>query len=459
MAQDFRHVPDYAGFLVGRRKDIRRQLKDYAEVGRALLWQRQLMIGGIALLVAFYYDAWIALISFALVEITEFLDWRVFKKILNMSKISRQQLTRIILTLHVDTALSAGAIGLFAVSIAQLQGHNTHFMPLFVLFAAALFSAMHNHQIPQILVLRLSIYGATFIFIPIRDLWLEKPPISSELWLQLFVGLFVLYFIFDTARAHARLYREGLKTFEALKVEAQRARMASMAKSDFISVVSHELRTPLTSIRGSLDLIGAEVFGSLPAPMIRPFTIARNNSHRLSELINDLLDFQKIEAGKMEYEYEVVEVRDLVMTVTDEIRPMAQSRRVSIGAVVQGPSAAVFGDGKRLAQVLVNLLSNAIKFSMDAGHVQIKTETLSDRVRISVSDNGVGLPTGAEEKLFQPFYQADSGATRKVNGTGLGLSISKQIVEAHGGSIDFLRHDNQGTTFFVELDRCFEDPV
>lgn len=456
MDNDFRPLSGFTGFLTGRPRDIRRQLKDYAEVGRALLWQRQMMMGGIALLVAFYYDVRIAIISLCLVELTELLDWKVFNRILNASQISRQQIKRIVVALYVNTALSAGAIGLFAISIAILQGHSAHFMPLFVLFAAALFSAMHNHQIPQLLFLRLGIYGAAFIFIPVRDLWLERPPLTSELWLQLFVGVFVLYFIIDTARAHAKLYADGLKNYAALKVEAHRAKVASIAKSEFISVVSHELRTPLTSIKGSLDLIGSEVLGELPPPMARAFAIARNNSHRLSALINDLLDFQKIEAGKMGYEYEIVDVRKLVSAATEEIRPMAHSRQIAIDAEFLEPTGCVRADKQRLAQVLSNLLSNAIKFSVDAGQVRVRTEALDDRIRISVSDDGAGLPSGAEEKLFQPFYQADSSATRKVSGTGLGLSISKQIVQAHGGVIDFLRHEGQGTTFFVEFDRCLE---
>jgi signal transduction histidine kinase len=416
-----------------------------------------MMIGGIAFLVAFYYDVRIAVASFLLVQVTELLDWRIFKRILSESNFPPLQTKWILRFLYANTALSAGAIGVFAVLIAQLQGHTTHFMPLFVVFAAALFSAMHNHQIPQILILRLGIYCAAFIFIPVHDLWVVRPPILSELWLQLFVGSFVLYFIFDTARAHAKLYEENLQQLDALKVEAHRARMAATAKSEFLSVVSHELRTPLTSIKGVLDLIGSGVFGAPPDGMVPSLELARKNSHRLSDLINDLLDYQQIDSDKMAYEYELVDVDELVASVTDKIRPMAQSFQITIDVEILDPGNRVRADWKRLAQVLNNLLSNAIKFSMDAGRVQVTTETLDEKVRISVSDVGIGIPVGAEENLFEPFYQGDSSATRVASGTGLGLPISKKIVQGLGGSIEFVRHEGKGTTFFVEFDRYLQN--
>jgi signal transduction histidine kinase len=291
----------------------------------------------------------------------------------------------------------------------------------------------------------------------VHDLWVVRPPILSELWLQLFVGSFVLYFIFDTARAHAKLYEENLQQLDALKVEAHRARMAATAKSEFLSVVSHELRTPLTSIKGVLDLIGSGVFGAPPDGMVPSLELARKNSHRLSDLINDLLDYQQIDSDKMAYEYELVDVDELVASVTDKIRPMAQSFQITIDVEILDPGNRVRADWKRLAQVLNNLLSNAIKFSMDAGRVQVTTETLDEKVRISVSDVGIGIPVGAEENLFEPFYQGDSSATRVASGTGLGLPISKKIVQGLGGSIEFVRHEGKGTTFFVEFDRYLQN--
>lgn len=457
MAQEFKPLSGLSGIRGRRRGDTRRQLKDYAHVGKALSWQRQMMIGGIAFLVAFYYDFRIAIASFLFVQVTELLDWMIFKRILDVPKVSPRQSKWILRFLYANTVLSAGAIGIFAVLIAALQGHTTHFMPLFVVFAAALFSAMHNHQIPQILMLRLGIYFAAFIFIPVRDLWIVKPPITSELWLQLFVGSFVLYFIIDTARAHAKLYEDNLRQLDALKVEAHRARMAATAKSEFLSVVSHELRTPLTSIKGVLDMVGSGVFGTLPDGMVSSMELARKNSHRLSDLISDLLDYQQIDSGKMAFEYGLVDVDELVASVADKMRPMAQSRQITIDVETLDPGNCVRADWKRLAQVLENLLSNAVKFSMEAGHVQVRTETRSEKVRISVSDEGIGLPAGSEEHLFEPFYQGDSSATRSATGTGLGLPISKKITEGLGGVIGFARHEDKGTTFYAEFDRYLQN--
>ncbi|GKY89461.1 sensor histidine kinase [Sinisalibacter aestuarii] len=434
------------------RKDIRADLLFYADVGMALLSQRQIIYLAIAVITAFFYDLGVALICLLLVEVSEILDYRLFQRIRSFRRNRQIELGPIMRSVAINTAFSAGTISLFAIQIATLQGPTTHFMPMFILLAAALFAALHNHQLRGILALRLVIYSAAFLFIPIRDLWIMRPPPTSELWLQFLVSLIVLFFTIDTARGHRTLYRQSMQHFNELVVEHERAKQALIAKAEFLAVVSHELRTPLTSIKGSLDLMASGVLGKLPDEMNGSFDIALRNSHRLASLINDILDFQKIDSDKMEYHPEAVDVDTLVTDAANSVRPLADANQIRLDQLHLPKDTRVFVDKMRIEQVLVNLLSNAIKFSNPGGRVVVNTELADDRVRISVTDEGMGLPENASERIFQPFSQIDSSATRQVGGTGLGLSISKRIVDAHHGLIDFVRHEGKGTTFFVELD-------
>jgi signal transduction histidine kinase len=434
-----------------RPKSIRNDLIVYADVGFALLPQRQIIYLAIAAITAFFYDVRIAVVCFLLVQLSEVMDLRLSRRILELRQKPRADLRHIFRMLYVNTVFSAGTISLFAIAIADQQGATTHFMPLFVLLAAALFAAMHNHQLPGVLAARLTVYSAAFLFIPIRDLWNFRPPLTSDLWLQMFVSLIVLFFTLDSARGHRKLYRQSMEHFDELVVEHERAKQALKAKAEFLAVVSHELRTPLTSIKGSIDLISSGVLGNVPETMAPAVDIALRNSTRLSNLINDILDYQKIDSDKMEYHPEPVEVRDLVTDATNSVRPMAEASAIRLEQKDATQSARINVDRMRIEQVLVNLLSNAIKFSEPGGRVAVTTRLTDDRVRISVSDEGVGLPDDAGQRIFEPFSQIDSSATRQAGGTGLGLSISKQIVDAHHGLIDFIQHEDKGTTFFVEL--------
>ena len=223
-----------------------------------------------------------------------------------------------------------------------------------------------------------------------------------------------------------------------------------LVKGEFISVVSHELRTPLSSIRGSLGFIIATLDPDFPEDERELLEIAHKNSERLIHLINDILDIDKIAAGKMRFDFETLELGDLIWQAIAANQSYAERFGVNF---VSEPNADshVRVDAERLIQVLTNLLSNAAKFSPEGGSVRIGMERHGDHVRILVSDNGPGIPEGFRAKVFQRFSQADSSAGRAKGGTGLGLHISKQIVERMGGSIDFTTEVGVGTTFHVDL--------
>jgi PAS domain S-box-containing protein len=221
-------------------------------------------------------------------------------------------------------------------------------------------------------------------------------------------------------------------------------------KDEFVSTVSHELRTPMTSIAGSLGLLTGGAAGALPAPAQRLLSIAYSNSQRLVRLINDILDIQKIESGKMTFDFKPVDVRGLVEQAIESNRGFALNYGTRVG-LAEGASAIVRADVDRLTQVITNLLSNAIKFSPAGGEVAISIDARGDGVRVSVRDRGSGIPDEFRARIFEKFAQADASDTRQKGGTGLGLNIVKQIVAQHGGRVGFEPADGGGTIFYFEL--------
>ena len=228
-------------------------------------------------------------------------------------------------------------------------------------------------------------------------------------------------------------------------------KQAENMKSEFVATVSHELRTPLTSIKGSLGLIRGGTAGELPQKMNDMLNIAYNNSDRLVRLINDILDIEKIEAGKMEYSLKPINMDDLLKQTIKNTESYAEVHNARFVLTQSPADIHVMGDSDRLMQVLTNLLSNAAKFSPDGTEVKLSMERLEDIVRIKISDQGYGIPDAFKSKIFGKFSQADTSDTRQKGGTGLGLNISKAIVEHHGGKIGFETELGKGTTFYFNL--------
>lgn len=228
-------------------------------------------------------------------------------------------------------------------------------------------------------------------------------------------------------------------------------RQAEKVKAEFISTVSHELRTPLTSIRGSLGLLKGGVAGELSEKGISLLDIASNNTERLLMLINDILDLSKIEAGKMDFNFDKVSLAPFLQRVIDDNQAYGTQHGVVFELENSAADAVIWGDEHRLAQVMANLLSNAAKFSPDGSVVKVHVVRRKHQIRVSVIDQGLGIPDSLKQTVFEKFTQADSSDTRKVGGTGLGLSISKLMIEKHNGLIDFISEEGIGTTFYFDL--------
>ena len=247
---------------------------------------------------------------------------------------------------------------------------------------------------------------------------------------------------------------DGRRRFIGILRDITEQEAVDRAKTEFISIVSHELRTPLTSIKGALGLLRGGALKDKPGKTQEVLDIAYKNSERLRRLIDDILDMERIGSGKMDIAPEPMDLALLVRASIQANKGYAAEHGVSFVRSGAHEPVLVNGDGDRLMQVMANLLSNAAKFSEKGGEIRISLsqDPQKGTVRVSVKDNGCGIPEAAQATIFDRFTQADSSSQRKKGGSGLGLGIAKKIVELHGGTIGFVTQENRGTTFFFELE-------
>jgi signal transduction histidine kinase/HAMP domain-containing protein len=245
--------------------------------------------------------------------------------------------------------------------------------------------------------------------------------------------------------------RSTAKRLEQLNTDLD---AAMKSKDQFLSNISHELRTPLNSIIGFTDLLLTEDLGASVSAQQRDFleTVARNG-RQLLQLINELLDLQRIAAGQMELNAEPVELAGLIDEATGTVQAQAQQHRHALVIMPPPPGVRVQADRGRVRQILLNLLSNAIKFTPDGGRITVTAslDNGGDFARIAVADTGIGIARDDQPKLFKEFAQIDASASRKYEGTGLGLALSKRLVELQGGEIGLDSDVGKGSTFWFTL--------
>jgi PAS domain S-box-containing protein len=225
-------------------------------------------------------------------------------------------------------------------------------------------------------------------------------------------------------------------------------------KEEFITTISHELRTPLTSVLVSLGMLKANMQEQLPEPARKLVELAHSNSRRLVRLISDILDIEKIEAGKMTFQFEPLELVVLVQRVIEDNRALADQAQVTVSCQTMTSDAWVQGDADRLMQALTNLLSNAIKYSPPGKPVGVVVCGHGHMLCIEVTDHGPGIPVEFHDQIFKKFAQVGRSDRGEKAGTGLGLNIANLIVQQHGGRIDFQSTPGIRTTFCIELPRA-----
>ena len=238
---------------------------------------------------------------------------------------------------------------------------------------------------------------------------------------------------------------------------AERAEAENQAKSRFLALMSHELRTPLNAVLGFSQLLERRDFGPLNDRQVRYVSNIRTAGQNLLTLVNDLLDFSKVSADRMDFHLESVDVQELVDEVLGSVRPSADDKNLSLEQSVE-PGLVAYADQFRLRQVLLNLVSNGIKFT-NSGSVTVKGEAAGEKTCIAVSDTGIGIPADQLPRLFSEFAQLDSGSARAQQGTGLGLALSKRLVFGMSGTIQVESKEGSGSTFTVLLARMAPTPA
>lgn len=250
---------------------------------------------------------------------------------------------------------------------------------------------------------------------------------------------------------NARLYeseRDARRDAEVARAEAE---AANQAKSEFIANMSHELRTPLNAIAGYVELLEIGVRGDLNAGQREDLRRISQNQRLLLSLINDVLNFARLEAGRIEFAMTQVPVHESLVTMDALVMPQVLARSLDYEYVPADPALTVYADREKLQQIVLNLLANAIKYTQSGGKIRLSTTEESDRVLIHVRDTGRGIAPEMMERIFAPFVRIDTGYSRTTEGTGLGLAISRDLARAMGGDLTATSTPGEGSTFTLRL--------
>lgn len=272
---------------------------------------------------------------------------------------------------------------------------------------------------------------------------------------------------FQTLAQQVSLPLKSATLYEMKEQTNRKLERLERVKSEFISIVSHELRTPLTAIKNAMDIILSGKAGAMTEPMAKFMNMGRRNVARLAAIINDLLDLSKIEAGKMDFKFEMIKIEPVIEYVKTSLEEMAKEKNLVLKTRIEDNFADIYADSRRLEQVLTNLVSNAIKFTPEGGQIEIRTEIHDSKdinyveifdeefkqlhgkyLVVLVKDNGIGISKENLAHVFDKFAQIENSLSRKVGGSGLGLPIARQLLEAHNGAIWCNSKPDKGSSFY-----------
>lgn len=238
---------------------------------------------------------------------------------------------------------------------------------------------------------------------------------------------------------------------EEIKLINKSLELANTHKDRFLSTMSHELRTPLNAILGFTQLLDNQYYGNLNIKQLEYLGLISNSGGHLLDLINDILDISKIDAGRMEMVYEDVEVKEEIKVVVSIMNSQYKEKNINLKILLEENAGLISIDKRKFRQILLNLLSNALKFTDENGEVKIISEKNNNYLKISVKDNGVGILPEMKDKVFEEFVQLESTYKNALGGTGIGLALTKRLVMLHGGSIGVESEAGNGSTFWFTV--------
>ena len=275
--------------------------------------------------------------------------------------------------------------------------------------------------------------------------------------------------VFQTLVQQVILPLKSASLYDELKTTNRKLQKLERLKSEFISIVSHELRTPLTAIKNAMDIILSGKAGDMTENIEKFVTMGKRNTIRLSGIINDLLDISKIEAGKMDFKFELTHIEPVIEYVKNNLTEVAKEKGLSIKYTPSEESVEVYADSNRIEQVLTNLVSNAIKFTQ-SGEIEITSRVVNARelhydqcfeedikklqgnyLQVCVEDHGIGIERKDLNHVFDKFAQIENSLSRQVGGSGLGLPIARQLMESHNGAIWCDSEINKGSKFYFVI--------
>lgn len=269
----------------------------------------------------------------------------------------------------------------------------------------------------------------------------------------LFIGSFIALILFSwnkTLEDEVKSKTSELeRSNEYLQNANRKLKELDRLKNDFVSMVSHELKTPLTAMKTSTEFMKETECD--PEVREEMLDLVIRNIDRQSRMVDDLLDISRIESGRMKFNPEDVNIREIVETSLETVERQAKDKGIRIRVTYPEESLSIKTDKDKLIRVFVNLLTNAIKFTPHDGEVEISVKDTGDHMQASIKDNGIGIPPEKRDRIFDKFYQVDSTATRKAGGTGLGLAIIKGIIDGQGGNISVESESGKGSTFTFRL--------
>ncbi|MFQ6100749.1 MAG: response regulator [Anaerolineae bacterium] len=273
------------------------------------------------------------------------------------------------------------------------------------------------------------------------------PGVAQSFKMRLTVGKRVIHALLSPVLTQRGDFLGVVTVFRDITKEVE----ADRAKNEFVSTVSHELRTPMTSIKGYTDLLYAGAAGSVNTEQQRFLGIIKNNTDRLTALVNDLLDISRVETGRIRFEPGPVQIGEIVADVVNVLAGQAEAKHQTLTYEVVGGLPNIMGDEDRLNQVLTNLVGNAIHYTPEGGEIEVRVYPVEGAVRVDVRDTGIGIAPEDVGHIFERFYRADHPLVQETRGTGLGLSIVKMFVEMHGGRIWVESEVGEGSTFTLVL--------